>query len=230
MTHDSTHTENMTWGMWDAYYNNDGWEFNGGGYCTTATEPGYRGYDNFLIKKGDPLTDAQLGFGDQVNLVDTWTIPDCPAAGCFNLSNPSTCTQGACSAAADAAATADGTASGTITWEIDSDCDNATGLNYVDIDTLGSGAVCINSNTCNRADVCDYSAKTANTYTATIRSCVGAICDTATDTFQVLAPQAQPPGNRFQGGGCSGCTLSWLERYRDPYSPMLAPDAWPSAN
>lgn len=77
-TYNGTGAGTMNRGFMDAYYNNFFWgiqanpnctpdQCNAGGYCSTATEPGYRLKDNFLIKKGAPLTDLQLGFPDNVN-------------------------------------------------------------------------------------------------------------------------------------------------------------------
>jgi hypothetical protein len=180
----------------------------GSGYCTPGGVPGscdraYRYEDNIVITNGDPVP-CSVAMAEIVGASDTWTI------NTFSLINPSTCTQGACSDPANVSATASGTATGTILWERDTDCDSSNGISYVTM------TECADSDTCAALDECDYSAKTAGTYTATIRSTRGGISDTATDTFQVLAPAAVP-GN--QGSG--SFTLTHLmDLYRDPFDPV----------
>lgn len=200
--------------VWNAYAN-----ANQGFGETPTTAVIRRWTDNFVVHNGDPVSCGEIGMGLAV-APETWNI--CDGIVCqpnFSMINPSTCTQGSCSAASDVHAAADGTATGTIVWEMDSDCDSSNGIDY-----LTTLTACANSSTCDAADVCDMSAKTSTggngsgLYTIGIRSTRGGFTGTKTATFQVLAPAAKP-GRNASG---SFTITDLLQLFSDPYAPVVA--------
>lgn len=140
----------------------------------------------------------------------------------FTLINPSTCVQGNCAAKADLNASGSN-GSGNISWLVDCHYDGVT-FNGVDPDGVvgAGGANCVNSLTCGKTDVCDYSADSASTKTARLCATRGTDPQSCrTTTFQIQSPPATP-GNNAGGRYSIHSMLEWsLELYHNP-SPVVA--------